>query len=472
MTSEADRISRWERTAGKPALGAFKPVEKRLAEQERLARRQAAVDGAPLLDECAAQLARYVAFPTEHALVAVTLWAAHAHALDAFESTPRLASLSPEKGSGKTRTLEVLEELVPNAMHAVNCTAAALFRAVSASRSTVLFDECDTYFGPRVAQHHEELRGLINAGHRRGAVAYRCVGEGAKQEVKAFPAFAAVALAGIGDLPDTILDRAVVIRMRRRSPSEHVEPFRRRLAVPALHDIRSRLSRWAKRYEEQLREADPPMPPGITDRPADVWEALLAVADVAGGRWPQRARAAALALNAERLAADPSLGVRLLSDLKEIFGTAETMATETILERLVALDEAPWADIRGKPLDARSLAQRLRRFEVRPGTVRIGAETKKGYKAEDLHDAWLRYLPPLPPPAESVTSVTATQPQVTGLFDVTDEVSVTDPSVTTAGAVTDSEPLTSTCDGVTDVTLLQAGEEGAPDYADHRRWTR
>lgn len=440
-------------------------------------RRHAGLDGAPLLEETLEQLARYIAFPSEHALVAVTLWAAHAHALDAFESTPRLASLSAEKGSGKTRTLEVLEELVPNAMHAVNCTAAALFRAVSTSRSTVLFDECDTYFGPRVAQHHEELRGLINAGHRRGAVAYRCVGEGAKQEVKAFPAFAAVALAGIGDLPDTILDRAVVIRMRRRAPNERVEPFRHRRAAPALHDLRARLDKWAKTYEVELRDADPKMPEGITDRPADVWEPLLAVADIAGGRWPQRGRAAAVALNAERASNDPSLGVRLLSDLRDVFHQdgGDTMATETILERLTALDEAPWGDIRGRALDARGLAQRLRRFEVRPGTVRIGADTKKGYKAEELHDAWARYLSPLVPPGSSVTSVTASQPQATGLPGVTDEVVVTDTSVTTTGSVTDPEALTSTCDAVTDVTLPPAGQEGKLDddlFTGPRRFTR
>ena len=131
--------------------------------------------------------------------------------------------VSPEKGSGKTRLLEVLELLTPTARHAVNMTAAALFRAVEMDQPTLLFDEADTYFGPKAAKDHEELRGLVNAGHRRGAVAYRVVGKGAEMSVKAFPAFAAVALAGIGDLPDTILDRSVLIRMRRRAPDETVE---------------------------------------------------------------------------------------------------------------------------------------------------------------------------------------------------------------------------------------------------------
>jgi hypothetical protein len=68
-----------------------------------------------------------------------------------------------------------------------------------------------------------------------------------------------------------------------------------------------------------------------------------------------------------------------------------------------------------KPIDARGLAQRLRRYEIRSTTVRIGEWHGKGYKREDPWDAWSRYLPPpeddddddLGPPAQgSVTSVT------------------------------------------------------------------
>ena len=190
-------------------------------------------DGAAALDDARAFIARFCALPVEHAYTAVTLWAAHAWALDAFDSTPRLAFLSPEPGSGKTRALEILTLLVPWPMHAVNATPAALFRSVAdpASRRTILFDEIDTIFGPK-AKEHEELRGLLNAGHRRSGVAYRCVGEGTRQEVVAFPAYAGVALAGLGQLPDTILTRAVVIRMRRRAPHEHIEPFRARIHEP------------------------------------------------------------------------------------------------------------------------------------------------------------------------------------------------------------------------------------------------
>lgn len=182
-------------------------------------------DGAALLDEVEAFHRRFNIFPLDAAYIAVTLWDAHAHLLDCFDSTPRLAFLSPEPGSGKSRALEIVETLVPYPMVAVNASASALFRAVSGmdGRPTILFDEIDTVFGPKAGEN-EQLRGFLNAGHRRSGVMWRCVGDGANQQVQEFPSFCAVAVAGLGSLPDTILTRSVIVRMRRRAPNERVDP--------------------------------------------------------------------------------------------------------------------------------------------------------------------------------------------------------------------------------------------------------
>ena len=246
-----------------------------------------------VLDEVHAFLGRFVAYPSEHAHIAHTLWVAHTHLMDAWESTPRLAFLSPEPGSGKTRAMELTETLVPRPVEAVNVTSAYLFRKISDSDGlpTVLHDEIDTVFGPR-AKDHEEIRGAINAGHRRGASAWRCVVKGKQIETEELPAFCAVAIAGLGNLPDTILSRSVIIRMRRRGPSEEVQPYRRRVHAPEGYQLRNRLAAWATQIRPML-DTYPPMPDGITDRNADVWESLLSVADAAGGSWPERARVAA-----------------------------------------------------------------------------------------------------------------------------------------------------------------------------------
>jgi hypothetical protein len=368
--------------------------------------------GWALLDAVAHLLARFVAFPSVTARDAVALWTLHAHAVEAFESTPRLALISPEKGSGKTRTLELIGLLVPTALHAVNMTAATLFRAAAAGGRTVLLDEADTYFGPRVSGRHEELRALVNAGHRRGAVVYRCV-NGADLELRAFSAYAAVALAGLGDLPDTILDRAVLVRMRRRAPDEVLEPFRHRHVAPPARALSQRIAAWAKLNYADLATTEPLMPVGLADRAADVWEPLLAVAEVAGASWPDRARAAAVELNGARQNADPSLGMRLLADTRTVFDDAgaDRLSSGDLVKGLCAIEEAPWGDLRGKPIDARGLASRLRDFDVRPDSVRFERTTRKGYLAAWFHEAWRRYLPELselhaPPPLEGGTSGT------------------------------------------------------------------
>jgi hypothetical protein len=132
--------------------------------------------GADLLDDVEAFLARFVVYPAEAARVAHTLWIAHAWFMDRWDSTPRIAFLSPEPGSGKSRALEVTEPLVPRPVHAVNTTPAYLFRKVSDpdGAPTLLYDEIDTVFGPK-AKDNEDIRGMLNAGHRKGATAGRCV---------------------------------------------------------------------------------------------------------------------------------------------------------------------------------------------------------------------------------------------------------------------------------------------------------
>lgn len=373
-------------------------------------------DGAQLLDDVKVFLARFVVYPSEHALIAHVLWIAHTRLLDACESTPRIAFLSPEPGSGKSRALEVTEPLVPRPVHAVNTTPAYLFRKVSDPDGppTILYDEVDTVFGPR-AKDHEDIRGMLNAGHRKGATAGRCVVRGKLVETEELPAYCAVALAGLDDLPDTIMSRSIVIRMRRRSPAEPVEPWRRRINTPEAEKLKARLADWSELVREQAIDTWPDMPAGVEDRAADVWEALLTVADLAGGHWPTTARATAVTLVTEAKAARPSLGVQLLRDVRTVFNRLGSvrLVTDQLLTNLREIEESPWAVIRkGEPLDARGIAQRLRKYGIEPKPQRDGVRVFKGYSRAQFEDAWSRYLEPLgPPDKDAVTSVTANTPQ-------------------------------------------------------------
>jgi hypothetical protein len=355
------------------------------------------------LEAVYAFLGRFVSYPSEHARVAHALWVAHCHAMPVWDSTPRLAFLSAEPASGKTRALEVTELLVPNPVSTVNVSPAYLFRKVGTEGgATILYDEIDTVFGPR-AKDNEDIRGLLNAGHRRGATTGRCVMRGKEVVLEEIPAYSAVALAGIGWLPDTILSRSVIIRMRRRHAGERVEPFRRRLQEVEGWRVRDLIAAWAATLTSEITW--PALPSQIVDRDADIWEPLIAVADAAGGGWPERARVAAVALVADSKEAEPSLGIKLLGDLRTVFGEAKEMSSKAILQALHELDESPWADIKGKPLDERGLSHRLRQYGVRSKTVRTGGGTPKGYTRSDLTDVWTRYL--ASSPANSATSATS-----------------------------------------------------------------
>lgn len=387
--------------------------------------------GADILADVETFVGRFVAYPSEAARVAHTLWIAHTWFMSQWDSTPRIAFLSTEPGSGKSRALEVTEPLVPRPVHAVNTTPAYLFRKVADpdGTPTILYDEIDTVFGPK-AKDNEDVRGMLNAGHRRGATAGRCVMRGKTVETEELEAYCAVALAGLDDLPDTIGTRAVIVKMRRRAPGEKVEPWRHRINGPQGHPIAEQLMRWGEMVESVPW---PDMPDGIEDRNADVWEPLLALADLAGGDWPARGRAAALHLVKAAADGKRSLGVQLLDDLRKVFADQTAMSTTDILHALLDLDEAPWGDLRGKELDARSLSYRLKKYDVKPANVRIDGRVVKGYKAEDLADPWSRYLGPSPEnSATPATPATPTEPEQKLVFD-------------DLMAATEEQPLCGTC---------------------------
>jgi hypothetical protein len=407
--------------------------------------------GHELLNDLEKFVAGFVVYPSEHGKVAHVLWIAHTHLMESWDSTPRLAFLSPEPASGKTGALEVSELLVPSPVEAVNVSAAYLFRKVGEGTSpTILFDEIDTIFGPKAKKENEDIRGLLNAGHRRGAVAGRCLVHGKAVTPEEIPAYCAVALAGIGWLPDTILSRAVIIRMRRRKPGERIKAFRRRTELEAGNKLRNRLASWTNSLKIDLDAVE--MPAGVEDRDADVWEALIAIADTAGGDWPERARKAAAALIKEAKDIEPSLGIRLLADTRTIFGDATlVLSTESLLHALHGLPESPWADLKGKPLNDRGLAHRLRQYGVKPKAIRIGDSTLRGYTREDLFDPWQTYLPPSLPDG-SATSATS-------------ETDGENANVSNGGTVADAEIPSATCATSTATSEFSAADR-VSDVAD------
>lgn len=350
---------------------------------------------ADLLDEIAVFIRRFVVLNPDQ-LTVVVLWVVHSHAIDAAEATPFLGITSPEKGSGKTRLLEILALLVRCAWHAVAPSEAVLFRRIDRDRPTLLLDEIDAIFGPKAGEH-EGLRSLLNSGNRRGTVVSRCVGK--SFELRDFAVFCPRAIAGIGSLPDTIADRSIPIRMARRTRDEAVASFgarQRRDAEVEARGLREATERWVTQNIEALKDSRPEIPTTLSDRAQDGAEPLLAIADAAGVEWPVKARAAIGAVYGVTSADATSLGVRLLRDIRDVLGTADRIASSVLCENLAAIEDGPWADWFGKRITPRILSERLKGFEIRPSTVRLDdTKTAKGYHKTQFEDAWRRYLPAL-----------------------------------------------------------------------------
>ncbi|MBM3734100.1 MAG: DUF3631 domain-containing protein, partial [Acidimicrobiia bacterium] len=358
------------------------------------------VDGAAVLDATAAVFAHYVALPP-HGADTLALWTAHAHAYESFLHTPRLNLRSPEKGCGKTTLLDVLAALVPRPLRTESITPAVLFRLVQAHKPVLLLDEVDTYL-----RESEELRGLLNAGHKRGAKAYRC--EGDRNEVRAFAAFAPAVLAGIGELPGTLHDRSLPVKLIRAKPGEVPARFDSRRTASETEVCR-RLARWTADAAPQLETLDPSLPETAFNRLADNWRPLFAIAQTAGGDWPARAVAAFISLTNDDDLDAHGLGTTLLADIRDVLAASrgDRIASVRLAEALAEIEGRPWAEF-GKsrrPISANHLARLLRPFGISSHTVRLGDDTAKGYQLDDFQEAFTRYLPA--PPLSKRNTVTS-----------------------------------------------------------------
>jgi putative DNA primase/helicase len=286
--------------------------------------------------------------------------------------------------------LDVLSRLVLRPLLASSITSAALFRVIEAASPTLLLDEADAYM-----RDNEDLRAVIDAGHRQDGAVIRCVGD--DYEPRQFSCWAPVALAAIGRVPGTVESRSIIIRLRRRRPDESIEPLRLDRAT-GLDELARKATRWGRDHSLTLFTADPTMPAGIVNRSADNWRPLLAVADAAGGVWPERARRAAVTLARDGADDAETARTMLLADIKAAFEAKATdrLASEEIIGYLTGLDDRPWSEFRGgKAITKVQLARLLRPLRISSGTIRLDdGKTPKGYYRSTLEDAFLRYLPP------------------------------------------------------------------------------
>src|SRR5574337_213178 len=350
------------------------------------------VEGTILLDTISGVLRRYMIMAKEQADTCA-LWVGFAHSHDAFYVSPILAVQSTVIGCGKSRLQSVLTPMLPRALVACNLTCATLFRTVEKYKPTLLIDEADTFMND-----NEELRGIVNSGWlRSSAQTIRLVGD--EYEPQTFSTWCPKVIAAIGKLPPTIQDRSIVIEVKRKKEGERVEEFSQ-VSVQKTAELKSlcrQAARCAADNLEALREVAPSVPAEITnDRMADNWRPLLAIADLAGGDWPDRARTAALMLSGgERDPEADGAAVALIADCVRVFTArgVDRLSTTDLIAGLGRIEESPWGEwTHGKSITPRGLAKLLKPFGIKPKVLRIGTDTPSGYELGGFGDAHSRYV--------------------------------------------------------------------------------
>ncbi|MGH2964771.1 MAG: DUF3631 domain-containing protein [Solirubrobacterales bacterium] len=378
------------------------------------------LETAELLDEIRTFIRRFVVLPTpleDHDVVGdlLAVWTLHTHAFEASWATPYLRITSATPDSGKTLLLEVLASICRLGWHAVNPSVAVLYRKVDRDQPTLLLDEMDNY----PMEDRRDALAVLNPGYKKGAMVPRCSERGDLQE---FRVYSPKAYAGLDQraIPAALLSRSITIRMETKLRSEPVEMWAAPLVEPEAGDLRERCQVWAEHHVEAL--AGRPDLLDLTNRRAEVWWALLAIGEHAGGGWQLGIQRAAKTLSAGGDETDQmSDQVQMLVDVRDAFGGERAIFTKDLLDHLNGLDESPWgARRKGEGLDARGLASLLRPFRIRSKTVRDGDETAKGYHLDQFEQTFARHLPEGSQASQGSQPAPHLEPDVTDVTDVTD----------------------------------------------------
>jgi putative DNA primase/helicase len=360
-------------------------------------------DTGTLLHDLAEMFQRYLVLPSGAAEV-LAAWAMHTWVPETSHYTPRLVVTSPTKRCGKTLVLELLEATAARAILSASLTAAVLYRAIEAFRPTLLVDEADTFLS-----ENEELRGVINAGYKASGTVLRCVGD--EHEPQRFRCFAPIAIAAIGNVPATVVDRAFAIKMSRKGKGEKVERLDRQ-ARASLATFPPRLARWAEDHRGALEELVVDAPESLNDRQREIAEPLLMVAELAGGEWPAKVRDAIITVcGASDDATDRR--ERLLAAVWALYTPdVEFLTTKVILERLLADDESEWREAsNGKPLSPVWLGRWLKSFGLKTSQPRSAGQ-QRGYSRADLAPVVAKYLPDPTEPGEIPVSLVSAGPSI------------------------------------------------------------
>lgn len=393
-----------------------------------------------LIQEIEAVINNYVVLPTG-AIHAVSLWCLGTYAFDDFHIYPKLLFHSPEKRCGKSTALDVVEALSNRALFSSNITPAAIFRVIEKYHPTLIIDEADTFISGR----NDDLIGIINSGHAKNrAFVFRTVGDA--HEPKAFSTWSPQVFASIKRLQDTVMDRSIVIELRRKTVDEKTSRIPATLKTD-LTVLRQKIARWYLDNRQIIISNIIEPHYSNNDRAIDNWIPLFSIANSISPECLASCKNAYNILNNHE--DEKSIQIQLLEDIREVFSETDLdrMPSELLVEKLVSMSEHPWCEWKhGQPMTVNSLAKLLKDFGIKSKQYRDGLNRHRGFERIMFEDAFKRYLPAL------ALNTLFTRAGVTMASDK---------------AISDSQPVT-VSEGVTGTKPLQP----APDKDCHTGTTK
>jgi putative DNA primase/helicase len=356
------------------------------------------VEAGALLRELSAQVEKYLVIHNKHAATAIILWIAFAWIHDVATYSPLLVIQSATEGSGKTNTSKLISFVTPRSKIVTEPSPAGIYTLIDERHPTLILDDADELLARK-----SDLAHIVNSSWTNGIPLPRKIGGRAVE----FDVFCPKVLNGIDVLPHlkpTTRSRCITVGLMPKLPSEAVTDFDKAADDPNFLPLRRKLARFAADNKAAIKIASPVLPEGYTNRLKDNFKLLLAIAEVAGGIWPQRARAAAVALTKEF--DEPSARKQLLMAFRDLFRKRADLRGGTRLYSsqvpglLLGIDEDTWGNFRGdgRPITSKGVADLLRPFGIRPKHFAVpGSDpptTVRGYEVKQFETAFKYYLPP------------------------------------------------------------------------------
>ena len=349
------------------------------------------IDLAKLLDELYREIDRYIA-TEEHNKTAVVLWTTFTWFIDQARVAPILAVTSPVKRCGKSTLLSLITYCSRRPLSASNITPSAIFRSIEQYKPTLIIDEADTFM-----DKNEEMRGVINSGHTRStATVMRSAKDRQGNFTPAeFSTWCPKVIGRIGDLPGTIEDRSIEIRLERKLNSED----KKRLGIEAEDEFkpyRQKLYRISIDYFEAFKNAEVHVS-NEDDRAVDNWKPLLKIASMANEDWLNKAFESMRYITDKKSNKheSPDQSITLLKDIKSYLDTCNKsqITTQELIDYLNGLETRPWAELGKEGITPHKLSSKLKPFEIYPTQFRDhNGEKARGYKVSYFRDTFERYL--------------------------------------------------------------------------------